>query len=292
VALSSGTLDFLKIDGASYAENRWDNQHTQGLSNVALSSSRPLNLGLIKNFTFNFSMDTATDWSNWVRENRVAGVAGTIGSNKIALEYRGQMSANGYRGVDRTFSFETDASEKRALVAKLKVSERTLPARDRVTIRDVALTWRPTRGMSVTHQLLTNPEDPQPMPDVPMFKMTNPWRVNKWALQFDQGKGTSLVGSWEERLNDVTRESSRLSGLTLDLFKSSGSPLQLFYGVEQRWGTTLRQTAHRYYIKFDQRPGPNQLLSIFAGNVSYEHSIADGFKRNNWTLNLNYQFRF
>lgn len=83
-----------------------------------------------------------------------------------------------------------------------------------------------------------------------------------------------------------------MAGLTLDLFRNSGSPLQLFYGVEQRWGNQLRQTAHRYYLRFDQRPGPNQLLSVFAGNLSYGHSLPNGANRNNWTVNVNYQIRF
>ncbi len=292
LSLSPGTLDFLKIDAASYAENRWDGQHSQGLSNVALGSSRPLNFGIIKNLQFNFGMDTATDWTNWVRENRNASASWMIGSNKIGLEYRGQMSASGLRGVDRTFTFETDNNEKRNLVGKLRLSERTLPDGNLVTIRDAALTWKPTRGVSLTTQLLTNPEDPQPRPDVPMFRVTNPWRVNKWTLGIDRNPSTSLAASWEERLNDVTLESSRLMGITLDLFKTSGSPLQLFYGVEQRWGNVDRTTAHRYYIKYDQRPGPNQVFSIFAGNVSYAGSLRDGFNRNNWSLNVNYQWRF
>lgn len=292
VNLTPGALGFLKVDQASYAENRWDAQHTQGLSNVALSSSAPMNLGLIKNFTFNFAMDTATDWTNWVRENRIAGVAGQIGSNKIGLEYRSQMSANGYRGIDRTVTFETDASEKRALIGKMRYTVRDLPRDDAVMIRDFSLTLRPTKGVQLTHQMLTHPEDPQPRPDVPMFRNTNPWRVNKWTINVDQNGASSFAGSWEERLNSVTKESSRLTGLTLDLFKKSGSPLQLFYGVEQRWGNRLRETAHRYYLRFDQRPGPNQLLSIFAGNLSYEHSIANGASRNNWTVNVNYQIRF
>lgn len=291
VNLTPGALGFLKVDQATYAENRWDSQHTQGLSNIALSSSAPMNLGLIKNFTFNFAMDTATDWSNWVRENRMAGIAGMIGSNKISLDYRSQMSANGFRGIDRTVTFETDQSEKRAIVGKMRYTVRDLPRDDAVMIRDFSLTLRPAKGIQLTHQMLTHPEDPQPRADVPMFKNTNPWRVNKWTINVDQGR-TGLAGSWEERLNSITKESSRLAGVTLDLFKKSGSPVQVFYGVEQRWGNQLRQTAHRYYLRFDQRPGPNQLLSIFAGNVSYEHSILNGMNRNNWTVNVNYQIRF
>jgi hypothetical protein len=48
----------------------------------------------------------------------------------------------------------------------------------------------------------------------------------------------------------------------------------------------------RFSLRYDQRPGPNQLLSLYIGNVSYQHKIAPGFARNNLSLNVNYQLKF
>jgi hypothetical protein len=84
----------------------------------------------------------------------------------------------------------------------------------------------------------------------------------------------------------------RTAGVNLKFFEAKGSPLTLFYGLEQSSNSTLRRSIHRYSLKFDQKAGPNQMFSLFLGNVSYQHSIVDGQLRNNWTARLDYQFRF
>jgi len=290
VNITPGTLDWFQLQNASYAENRWDGLNSQGLSNLAFQSARPLNLGLIQDFKFAFSMDTATDKGAWVRENRTGGISGKIGSNTFSLDYRGQMHASGYRGIDRSFKFQTDRSEKAPLKAHFSYTDRQLP-NSKVMIRDMGVSYR-QKDFEFSHSLLTNPETANRIPDLPMFTQVDPWRVSKWALKWDMNAANTLTANWEERINDLSRQNSRLAGVTLDLFKTSGSPLQLFWGLEQQWGNVDRQTLQRFSLRYDQRPGPNQLLSLYIGNVSYQHKIAPGFARNNLSLNVNYQLKF
>lgn len=289
--ITPATLDWFQLQNGSYAENRWDGQNTQGLSNLAFQSARPINLGLIKDFKFGFSMDTATDRTNWVRENRTGGISGKVGSNTFSLDYKSQMHVSGYRGIDRSFKFLTDQSDKRNFKGHFNYTARQLPNSDVVMVRDLGFSYK-QKNVEVSHSLLTNPMIQQPIPDLPMFQMTDPWRVSKWALKWDMNAANSLTGNFEERINDLTHENSRLAGVTFDLFKTSGSPLQFFWGLEQRWGNMDRQTLQRFSLRYDQRPGPNQLLSLYVGNVSYQHMIAPGFKRNNLSLNINYQLKF
>lgn len=292
VNLTAGTLDFLQVNNASYAENRWDGQRSQGLANVSFGSAKGLNLGPMKDLKFHFSHDTATDQTHWVKENRSGGISAKVGSNTMSMDYRSQMHASGLRGIDRAFTFQTDQSDKRWFKGFINYNARHLPNDELVMMRNIGFTLKPMNGMELTHNLVTNPEDPNPRPDLPMFKINNPWRVNKWNLKVDTTKTTALSASWEEKINDTNFENSRLSGLTLDLFRNSGSPLQLFYGVEERWGNVDRMVAQRYWLKFDQRPGANQVLSIYAGNVAYRASVPGGFRKDNWTLNANYQLKF
>lgn len=291
VQITPGTLDWFQLQNASYTENRWDGQNSQGLSNLAFQTARGLNLGLINDFKFAFSMDTATDRTNWVRENRTGGISGKIGSNNFSLDYRSQMHASGFRGIDRSFRFETDQSDKRAFRGHFYYTARQMPNDSVVMIRDLGFSYK-NKNIELSHSLMTNPKTQQPYPDLPMFQITDPWRVSKWAMKWDMNPSNTLTGAYEERINDFTRENSRLAGVTFDLFKNSGSPLQLFWGLEQRWGNVERQTLQRFSIRYDQRPGPNQLLSLYVGNVSYQHMIAPGFKRNNLSLNVNYQLKF
>lgn len=291
LAFTPGTIEWFQLQSASYAENRWDGINSQGLSNIAFQSARPLTIGPVKDFKFAFSMDTATDKSAWVRENRSGGISGRLGSNTFAFDYKSQMHAIGYRGIDRSFKFQTDQSDKARLKAHFFYTARKMPSDDVVMIRDIGLSYR-QKNFELSHSLLTNPETPNRYGDLPMFQQTDPWRVSKWGLKWDMNAANTLSATWEERINDLTRQNSRLAGITLDLFKTSGSPVQFFWGLEQAWGNVDRRTLQRFSFRYDQRPGPNQLLSMYIGNVSYQHSIAPGFARNNLSLNLNYQFKF
>ncbi|HZH98214.1 MAG TPA: hypothetical protein VEX38_04530, partial [Fimbriimonadaceae bacterium] len=294
LSLSPGTVGGIQIGSASYAENRWDDINSQGITNLQFGTpkDKPIKRFLfINDLGFNFGLDTATDRTAWVRENRELGFNGRIGSNSFLVGYKSQMHGSGFRGIDRQVKLETDQREDRFFSASVDYKMRHLPQDEPTMIRKINLTLRPSKNLTLSNTLLTNPEE-QFRGDVILGSLTSPLRVNKWNLSYKGSENLTLGATWEERLNDLTRESSRITGVNLDLFKATGSPLSLFYGVEQKWGNFTRQTAHRYWLKFDQRPGPNQIFSIFAGNVSYEHSIADGFKRNNWTVQMNYQLKF
>lgn len=291
LSVTPGTLDWFQLQNANYGENRWDGVNSQGLSNLAFQSAKPLNFGFLKDFKFAFSMDTATDRAAWVRENRTGGISGKLGSNNFALDYKSQMHVSGFRGIDRAFRFQTDQSDKARLKGHFNYTARQMPNDEVVMIRDLGLSYR-QKNFELSHALMTNPENQNRFGDLPMFQQTEPWRVSKWALKWDMNPGSTLTGNWEERINDLTKENSRLAGITLDLFKTSGSPVQFFWGLEQRWGNLDRQTLQRFSLRYDQRPGPNQLLSMYIGNVSYQHLIAPGFARNNLSLNLNYQLKF
>jgi hypothetical protein len=117
-------------------------------------------------------------------------------------------------------------------------------------------------------------------------------RSRKWRLDFDQ-KGSTQAGlSFEEVANDQAKTMSRIGGINLKLFAKNPSPLMLFYGVEQNDRDNKRRTMHRYSLRYDQRPGPNQLLSLFLGNVSWQHSRDSRDRLQNWSMRLEYQLRF
>jgi len=78
----------------------------------------------------------------------------------------------------------------------------------------------------------------------------------------------------------------------MKLFEKSGSPLMLFYGLELADQTNLWRKTQRYSLEYDQKTGPNQTLSLFLGNISYEHSVPVATGTSNNTLRLNYQYRF
>jgi hypothetical protein len=116
--------------------------------------------------------------------------------------------------------------------------------------------------------------------------------VNEWRIDYRQSKNFTFGGTWKEEMKGQSNVLSRVGGIDMTLFEASGSPLNLFYGIEEADVKDGRRQTMRYHIRFDQRPGPNQNFSFFVGNVSYHGAFGDQWRPNNWTMRLDYQYRF
>lgn len=287
---NAGTVGSLKVDQMSYRANRWDETRTQATGNVQISTAKPFTFGPLSNIQVNYSSDTAADKSAWQKENLGFGFSANIGKTKLAYQYRSQMHATQYRGIDRLFVLETDPDPKNAVRASLTYKLRTLPNDEMEMIRKFDIAVRPFRNFEIQHQVLTNPE--QPNGNVLLGTTIDPRQSNIWKLNAALSGSATLGVSWDESMFRPNGYLSRTAGVNLDLFKDRGSPLSLFYGVEQRDGDVERRTIHKYHLRYSQAAGPNQSFAFYLGNTSFQHSISDGFKRNNWSMRLDYNLRF
>jgi hypothetical protein len=277
--------------GAAHGINRWDEVNTQNFSRVGISTARPITLGPLRDVRMSFGLDSATDYGNWVRENKLFKFDGRLGANQMGYEYVSQMHQSGVRGIDRTFRLGTDPDERRWLRASIFYKVRTLPWDDQVMIRNFDVTARPVPNMQITHQLVTNPEGPA-QPNVLLGTVPQAHKLARWKVDYKASSDFTFGGSWEELINEQNNTMRRTGGLDLTLFAGSGSPLNVFFGLEQSDIRDERRTVHRYHIRYDQKPGPNQTFSFFVGNVSYLDMIEESLKRENWTFRLDYQLRF
>lgn len=277
--------------GGGYGVNQWDqNARTQAFSNFSLATAKPVRMGMFKEVSFRFGMDQASDYSTFLRENRLFSLDGKLGSNKLGYQYVSQMHTSGTRGIDRIFRLDSDMSDKRMLTASVFYKVRTLPWNDQIMVRNFNFAVRPAKALELVHRIETNPEIARA--DVFLGSLPQASRSNKWELNWKRSTAMTVGANWQELVNDQNGATARTAGVSLALFENSGSPLRLFYGLEQADGNVLRSTKNRYSVQFDQRAGPNQSLSFFLGNLSYQHRIDNGFDRNNWSMRMNYQLRF
>jgi len=290
-ATNQATMGGIKF-GGGYGEQSWDGstERTQAFSKMSIGTSKPFKFGFLSDVNLNFGVDTAADYSKWVRENKMLGFSGKIGSNSLGFNYLGQMYTNGVRAVDRTFTFATDQSDKRWLRASIFYKARTLPYGDQVMIRNFNVTAKPSKNVELTHQLVTNPEVAKG--DAILGSIPQAARSSSWKLDYKNSGYFTVGGEWKEMVNEQNNALSRTGSINVTLFEKSGSPLKLSYGLEEVNGNVKRRVANRYSLQFDQKAGPNQTFSFFAGNLNYMYDIADGFKKNNWTLRMDYQLRF
>lgn len=290
VSLTPGEVAGVKVDSATYNTNRWDDARNQSTAAVSLSTIKPIQLGFLQDFTFNVSANTQRDNNAWLQENDRYGFGWRIGSNTFGYQYSSQITPGGDRAIDRLFNFATDQSDKRWLRANISYKVRTLPNDDQVMVRNFTVGVRPTKGLELSHQLQTNPEVAKG--DALLGTQVQPTRSNKWKLDYTADEDFKAGLSWEELINEQNKTLTRIGGLNFTFFANNPSPLTLFYGVEQGDLGGQRRTAHRYSLRYDQRPGPNQLFSMFVGNLSWQHSRAEDQKLQNWNVRVEYQLRF
>lgn len=267
---------------------RWAEQDNEATT-YQLTSAKPLNFAGLSEMKFNVGLDSAKDRSRWLRENKNLNFSAKFLGTQIGYDFKGQMAPNGKRASDRSFTITTDQNEKKWLRATLFYKVRRPIDGDEIMIRNFSIAAKPAKNVELTHQLMTNPEVARG--DVILGSITQANQLNRWKLDVRQNKDLVVGGSFEE-IRDQNRPLARVGGLNVTLNGSTGSPLKIFYGVEQADRTGSRYTTHRYHLQFDQKPGANQLFSIFVGNVSYQHTISEGIKKDNWTLRLDYQLRF
>ncbi len=269
-------------------EQLWADQDNEA-NTYQINTAKPLRFAMLKDMQFKAGYDGGKDRSRWIRENRNVNWSAKLWGTFLAYDFKGQMAPNGKRATDKSFTITTDQSDTKPFRASIFYKVRKLPDGNPIMIRNFSIAAKPAKNVEITHQLLTNPEVARG--DVILGSITQANQLNRWKLDVKQNKDVTIGGSFEE-IMDQSRPLARVGGLNITLNQSSGSPVKIFYGVEQADRSGNRYTTYRYHLQFDQKPGPNQLFSIFMGNVSYQHTLANGQKRDNWTLRADYQIKF
>ncbi len=277
--------------GGAYYQNQWDvNDRAQTNGNISAANVKPLTLGPIQDIKFNLNFDSGGDYSKTLHEYKMGNVQGRFGTYQFGLEYKGQMDPTGNRAIDRTIKLITDPSEKKLISAGISYKDRTMPDNSTIIIRDFNITLRPKKNLTITNLLQTNPDIANPgalLGSVPQAS-----RSDKWTADYKLNPNLTYGGLFQELINDQDHSSSQTGGFTMKLFEKSGSPITIFYGLESADRSDLWRKTQRYSIQFDQKPGPNQTISLFIANLSYEHSVPVGSYSNSNTLRINYQYRF
>lgn len=305
---SGGDLGGWKLGDSGYTMNSWDQDgRVQATTKFALGTIKPFQFGFLHDISMNLGLDSAADRGQWLRDNKVFDFKAKIGSNQLGYGYKAQVAQDGQRGIDRVFEFKTDDSDKRWLRGSVFYKLRTMPDDKQVMIRNMNFTVRPSKHLEITNSIITNPEQPNSgvlLGSVPLADRKNSWKLEyKPSTKPDPYRNDFTFGAtWDELVNDDKGTLTRTAGVTFKVAFANDrsvkaddpnrSGLQLFYGLEQNDSTSSRRLAQRYSLQYDQRSGPNQVFSFMVGNISYEHSIADGFHRDNWTARLDYQLRF
>lgn len=289
--ISGGTFQDVKFDGATYVRNGWDDKRDQHMGRVSLSNAKPLNWGFVNDVRFYYNADTARDFGSWQRENRSFGFGFSKGKMAFGFDYLSQIHPSGERAIDRVVSYTTDRTGKDKLQASFKYGVRTMPgATEGLMIRDYNITWKPSKDVNFVHQVVTNPLKQQN--NALLGTLAQPFRTNVWQLSFEKDSHVKTGLFWKENIDEARHLMTREGGLDLRLFTNTPSPIRFSYGVAQTEVNGIRQTAHKFGLYYNQRPGPNQSWGMMIENLNWQHGRPAGSNLQNWNLRMDYSWRF
>lgn len=290
VSVTPGQVGDLKIDSATYQRKSWDETNDQHFGNVNFGTAKPLDLGFLRGFEFRVAADTARDRYVFTKENRHSWVGGNLFGLAMRYDYISQIAPNGYRAIDRVYRVTTDQSESRPLRANFEYKVRTLPWDDEVMIRRFNVVAKPSPSWLITHSVEANPDAARG--DVLLGTVPEDVRRNAWKIDFVGNAKLKSGFEWNETRIDGRDSLLRQGKLNFTFFADNPSPLYFSYGVNQWDNNGDRSTEHGFTLQYDQRPGPNQSLSMFLSNLHYEHSTPQGRKPSTWNMRFEYSLRF
>jgi len=291
VSLTPGQIQGVAVEGASYMHNGWDDVRDQSVGVFSFKNAKPFELGAVKDIRFNYSADTARDNYSWQKENRRMGLGASLGQFGFGFDYFSQVAGDGFRAIDRVFNFTTDKTGKAAVRGEFKYGVRTLPTDDEVMIRDYAVSVQFNDHTQLVHQLVTNPL--QQRGDVILGSVPVDERKNIWSFKYFKDKNFKFDMSFNEVARDAIAQSLyREAKVNTTFFANNPSPVNLSYSLLQWDRNGERQTAHKFGLRYDQRPGKNQSLSFWLENLNWGNSRPVGTNLQNWGLRFDYSVRF
>lgn len=292
--VTPGTLGDLTLAGG-YAANQWltpspttglESTRTQSFSNIRVSTIKPLAFGPLKELKFQINTDTATDNFTWIRQNQEFGFTGKLGLAAFGYDYHSQIDGQNERAVDRSYSFASDPSETRFFTGSVLYKMRMLPGNQTAMIRNFDVKLHPTKRLTLSNQLQTNPEVANA--NVILGSVLQGTQVNRYKADFASTKDVSFGASWEELKNTATKAYGQTTAINMSLFNSK-NPILFSYGWQTLDGNVARQTIQRWSIKYDQKAGPNQSFNFMVGSLSYGFTVPTGQPVHGLTAQLGYQ---
>lgn len=290
--VTPGELGDIKVESAKYERERIDGHNEKHVGAVSILNTNPINLGIFEITRLNYSVNSLRDRYAWAHENRHKGIEIRNGDFRASWDYTSQIHHSGIRAIDRGFEVAYGDIENGWFAADVAYKVRTMPLDDELTvIRSYNLEVRPTDGFVLKHSLLTNPENDRNNRYL-LGSRTDNIHESRWQLTYNAQREWDASFAFSEIIDFNRSRMDRVGTATLTLFKQTGSPLHLSYGLNQRDRNDSRETSHLFELRFDQRPGPNQFLSLALGNMNWQHSRPTNQNPFDWMLRLDYQLRW
>lgn len=281
-ALSGPVFNFASVTG-KYDELRVDGANTKAQSEISVSSLKPFSALGLTNIQFTGAYAALADHSRWQRETRSGRISANIGKHSLLAEYSSVFVPQASdRLVIRTYHFSLAPTP----TLKGELYYRTLeqPGMETWHIRRYALDWQVNRNTTLSHQLLTLPEQGN--------NRVQPIGLEVWRLSSRLTPQQTLNGEYRVESDYVKRQIIRRAFLSLAGRLSALSSGEVGYSLDSVNYQSQKGTAHSFHLRYSWHLDDDRFLNLSLRLTSYQHRVPVGLSRNELAGTLEYKTRF
>ncbi len=281
-ALSGPVLNFATVTG-KYDELRVDRANTKAQSEVSISSLKPFNLLGLTNVQFTGAYAALADWGKWQRETRSGRMTANLGKHSLLAEYSSNFIPQAAdRLVMRTYQFAVAPMSNFKGELYYRVIEQ--PNAEAWHVRRYTLDWQMNAHTSLSHQLLTLPEQGN--------NRVQPIGLDVWKLSTRLNSRQMLNGEYRIETDFAKRQIIRRALLSLAGKLSALSSGEVGYSLDSVNYQGNKGTAHSFHLRYGWQLDDDRFLNLGLRLTSYQHRVPQGLSRNELAGTLEYKTRF
>lgn len=279
VALTGTISQGIQLTG-KYNQTRLNGQNINSVSDFALSNSKPLNLGLIRNLTITSHYTELANQIKTQNEALTTQINGQlIGKNAFSIEYNDALLPNGQTSVFHCYTLQSDPSPKNRLHLNLMYKVMNVLGGADALVRNYQLNYALSKGSSLNYSLQTWPQQGNgPLMPLKISVFAFRQKINPmFSLALDYNS-TSYM-----QINRLTRQLA--FSLTGNLNKLSAVNVGYGYDVDTTAGAGVN--AHTFSLGYNQQISAANYL-----NLSSQYTINKGPTPNVLEYNLSFGTQF
>ncbi len=279
VALTGTISQGIQLTG-QFNQTRLNGQNINSVSDFALSNSKPLNLGLIRNLTISSHYTALANQIKTQNEALATQINGQlIGKNAFSIEYNDALLPNGQTTVFHCYTFHSDPSPKNRLHLNLMYKVMNVLGGADALVRNYQLNYALSKGSSLNYSLQTWPQQGNgPLLPLKISIFSFRQQINPmFNLALDYNSTNYM------QINRLTRQLAFI--LTGNVNKLSAVNVGYGYDVDTTAGAGVN--AHTFSLGYNQQVNTNNYFSL-----SSQYTLNKGPTPNVLEYNLSFGTMF
>jgi hypothetical protein len=159
VGLTGQPFDNLAVSAQFNEVHTQGNHNTHEVTNISIGTTKPVNVGPLKNLSFKYGYASLNDMRKLQNENMVGHVDWSMWKNTFLVDYTGVTLPTGKSVTQRTYSFTTDPNPKKWFRGSFYYQVHSLITGQQVVTRQFSADARLHTGLNLVYSYASQQDD-------------------------------------------------------------------------------------------------------------------------------------